>query len=613
MVAARATYSSSTTRQADRPKLYMLVFGVSLVLAAVTASALLAVTSSHIQASSLQAVVSRDRALVALFVRDHLLASDFGGRSLSAGRAATLERQLEALTSSDAILRIALLDQQGRVVAADAADLQGTILSVPLVDAALNGEPSATLQDPEVATIPGPAMAPSSVIEEYLPIIGNGAQLGVVAMWRDASSVLAGIARAQGDVLVVTLAAAAILAVLLFMVFRAAQARLARQHEQLVAATSEDPLTGLLNHGAVVSLLAAAVEASGRRDDRIAVALIDIDNFRLLNDTHTHSAGDDVLVRVADLLPVGTREHDWIARYGPDEFLLVRADSGAAEMEAVAAGLREQLVSLEVQFGDSERLPVTVSVGIAVMPDHADAVTELLAAAAAALAEAKLSGGNRVQVARRADPNAPAAPFNVLQGLVIAVDAKDRYTRRHSEDVARYATFLGRRLGLDDAALESLHLSGLLHDVGKIGVPDNILRKPAKLSAEEYEVFKRHVSLGDSIVRDLPNIDLVRAGIRTHHERWDGQGYLAGLEGGEIPLIGRILAVADAFSAMTTSRPYRKAVGITEALKRLGDAAGTQLEESLVAAFIKGIETAPDAPMPGDDAGLIWLPASRVA
>jgi len=613
MVAARATYSSSTTRPANRPKLYMLVFGVSLVLVAVTASALLAVTSSHIKTFSLNAVVSRDRALVALFVRDHLLASDFGGGSLSASRSATLEQQLDALTSSDAILRIALLDQQGRVVVADARELRGTILSAPLVDAALVGDPSATLQDLEGTTVPGPAMAHSAVIEEYLPIIGDGTQLGVVALWRDASSVLAGIALAQRDVLLVTLAAAVMLAVLLFMVFRAAQVRLARQHEQLVAATQEDPLTGLLNHGAVVSLLAAAVESSGRRDDRIAVALIDIDNFRLLNDTHTHGAGDNVLLRVAGLLPIGTREHDWIARYGPDEFLLVRSDSGAAEMEVLAVALREQLTSLEVQFGDSERLPVTVSVGIAVMPDHAGAVTDLLAAAAAALAEAKLSGGNRVQVARRADPNAPAAPFNVLQGLVIAVDAKDRYTRRHSEDVARYAIFLGRRLGLDDAALESLHLSGLLHDVGKIGVPDSILRKPGKLSVEEYEVFKRHVSLGDSIVRDLPNIDLVRAGIRTHHERWDGQGYLAGLEGGEIPLIGRILAVADAFSAMTTSRPYRKAVDVTEALKRLGDAAGTQLEESLVAAFIKGIETAPDAPMPGDDAGLIWLPASRVA
>jgi len=202
---------------------------------------------------------------------------------------------------------------------------------------------------------------------------------------------------------------------------------------------------------------------------------------------------------------------------------------------------------------------------------------------------------------------------STLKVLSAALDTKDQNTHGHCERVARLTLTLAREMGVPNERLVDMERGALLHDVGKIGVPDSILRKPGKLSVEEYEVFKRHVSLGDSIVRDLPNIDLVRAGIRTHHERWDGQGYLVGLEGGEIPLIGRILAVADAFSAMTTSRPYRKAVDVNEALNRLGDAAGTQLEASLVAAFITGIETAPDAPMPGDDAGLIWLPASRVA
>ena len=113
-------------------------------------------------------------------------------------------------------------------------------------------------------------------------------------------------------------------------------------------------------------------------------------------------------------------------------------------------------------------------------------------------------------------------------------------------------------------------------------------------------MFKQHVALGDAIVRDVPNVELVRAGIRHHHERWDGKGYLEGLEGEEIPIIGRILAVADAFSAMTTTRPYRRALPVEEALKRLGDAAGTQLEERWCVAFIEGLETDADAPMPGE-------------
>ena len=153
----------------------------------------------------------------------------------------------------------------------------------------------------------------------------------------------------------------------------------------------------------------------------------------------------------------------------------------------------------------------------------------------------------------------------------------------------------------------------MLHDIGKIGIPDVILRKPSKLTADEYDIFQQHVALGDAIVRDVPNADVVRAGIRHHHERWDGNGYLAGLEGTEIPMIARVLAVADAFSAMTTTRPYRKALPVSEALKRLGDAAGTQLQEELVAEFITGIETAPDAPIPGDEATTIWRPELWVA
>ena len=197
--------------------------------------------------------------------------------------------------------------------------------------------------------------------------------------------------------------------------------------------------------------------------------------------------------------------------------------------------------------------------------------------------------------------------------VVFAIDTKDRYTKRHSEDVARYAVFLAARLGLEPDLRRTIHLAGLLHDVGKIGIPDHLLRKPGKLTADEFDVFKQHVALGDAIVRDIPNVDLVRAGIRHHHERWDGGGYLEGREGDDIPIIARVLAVADAFSAMTTTRPYRKALDVGEALKRLGDAAGGQLEEDLVVAFIAGMETAPDAPMPDERPASIWRPAEWVA
>jgi HD-GYP domain-containing protein (c-di-GMP phosphodiesterase class II) len=229
---------------------------------------------------------------------------------------------------------------------------------------------------------------------------------------------------------------------------------------------------------------------------------------------------------------------------------------------------------------------------------------------AVTLQEARASGGDAIRVAGSSEVEPETRTFDVFQGLIFAVDTKDRYTKQHSEDVARYGVFLAGRLGLDPDVIATIRVAGLLHDVGKIGVPDHILRKPGTLTPAEYDIVKQHVALGDLIVRDLPDVDVIRAGVRHHHERWDGDGYLDRLSGDDIPLVARILAVGDAFSAMTTTRPYRKAMTIHEALRRLEDAAGTQLEERLVTLFVEGIETAADAPLPGADVGSLrlWTP-----
>jgi putative nucleotidyltransferase with HDIG domain len=215
-----------------------------------------------------------------------------------------------------------------------------------------------------------------------------------------------------------------------------------------------------------------------------------------------------------------------------------------------------------------------------------------------------VSGGDTLRVAEaRRTLSLTVQTFDVLQGLVIAVDTKDHYTRRHSEDVARYVDFIAELLGLDRETRLALHTAGLLHDIGKIGIPDVILRKPGQLTAEEQAIVRQHVALGEMIVRDLPNLPIVQAGIRSHHERWDGKGYLAGIAKEEIPLVARILAVGDAFSAMTTSRPYRKAVSTEEALRRLGDAAGSQLDEQIVRTFLDGFASAAHPPLPVDATG----------
>jgi diguanylate cyclase (GGDEF)-like protein/putative nucleotidyltransferase with HDIG domain len=404
-------------------------------------------------------------------------------------------------------------------------------------------------------------------------------------------------------------------AALLFLIFRSAQGRITRQTTQLLESTRRDPLTGLLNHGAMVGELALGIEAARKADMAIGVALLDIDGFRLLNDTYGHDAGDAALQLLAskleELLPASAP----CARYGPDEFLVMTPAADVAELEPMIDRIRTSLVDASLQFDASERIPITISAGIAVFPVHASSVTEILSVVALTVQEAKASGGDAVRVAGN-EPEATSEmkAFDTLQGLVIAIDTKDRYTKRHSEDVARYSVFIAHQLGLDEEFRRNIWNAGLLHDIGKIGIPDVVLRKPGALTDAEYETVKQHVALGDAIVRNIEAVDVVRAGVRHHHERWDGHGYLHRLAGEDIPLIARILAVGDAFSAMTTTRPYRKALPLEEALKRLGDAAGTQLEERLVAAFITGIETVPDAPLPGVETGTpIWVPSIRVA
>ena len=596
--------------------LLALVFGVVLVLVGVTASALVAVASEHLAKATLRSVVTRDASLVELFVNGNLRASDLDSDGPSEARVDEISGLLGALSDRDAIVRVEIRDADGHVLVSDAADVIGLDGGVSAgMRAALDMAPIAVLVEAgrDVGAVGGLPNA-GGMVEEYLPIVdANDRPLAVIALWRDASELMASLDATRRDVMLVTLVAGVLLAGMLFLVFRAAQARLTAQHRQILAATRSDALTGMLNHGAVVALLADELESARAQETVIGVALLDVDNFRLFNTTHGHDAADQVLLRVSELVRrEGANGH--VARYGPDEFLIVLPGSEIAEMEAAVGRLRTDLEAESVQFGDSEALPISVSVGICAYPEHAASVTELLTVAAVALSEAKGGGGNSVRVAQIGEEDrVVSGSFDVLQGLVIAVDTKDRYTKRHSEDVARYAVFLAQRMGLDEEMLRTIQLAGLLHDIGKIGIPDVILRKPSKLTANEYGMFQQHVALGDAIVRDVPNVDLVRAGIRHHHERWDGDGYLEGLEGEEIPVIGRVLAVADAFSAMTTTRPYRKALPISEALKRLGDAAGTQLQEELVTAFITGIETEADAPLPGEEPTQLWRPELWVA
>jgi len=605
--------------RARRPLLLLLVFGAFLAIIGITATAQAILVSLHFSTGTLNTIVASDSATVRAVLNQTLQLRDLDAATGSAadGDRAALEHELASLTGPREILRAELRSLDGTILAASDPGLAGVQAGPAAADVVRSGVPTvALLPVADAAAGPGELGSPT-VLREFLPISTGGQVRAVVGIWRDAVPILARLDEIRRDIVLVTLTAALVTAVLLFLIFRAAQSRLTRQTAALVEATQLDPVTESLNHGALVGHLAARIEGAREAGTTLGVALVDIDNFRLLNDTHGHRAGDEALLAVAGELRRQLPAGAVMGRYGPDEFLVVAPAASVVDLEPAIGRLRTALADLSLQFEATERLPITVSAGLCTFPEHGASVTVLLATAARTLEEAKASGGDAIVVAGAAvaeSTEGGTSGFDVLHGLVLAVDTKDRYTKRHSEDVARYSVFLARRMGLEPDLIRSIHVAGLLHDVGKIGIPDTILRKPGKLTAAEYDVVKQHVALGDMIVRDVPDIEIVRAGIRHHHERWDGDGYLDRLEGEGIPLIARVLAVGDAFSAMTTTRPYRKALDLREALTRLEDAAGTQLDEDLVRSFVAGIETDADAPLPGTDVGgrEIWLPG-RVA
>ena len=601
-----------------RPVLYLIVFSAFMLIVAFTAAGQALLVTADTSAAMMNSAVGSDAALVRGFVTVNLHRDDVGVGGPSVERQAALNLGLRLLVSDENILQTAIILPDGTVLAAsDAVAVGRRARLTPGFERALvsHGVEATMVHSAQSGALT--RLTSPDVIEEYLPIISDGQVLAVAAVWRDAVPLLAQLEESRLHVVLVVLTGGLVSLVLLFFVFRAAQRRLSRQAEQLVEATRRDPLTGALNHGALVAELTDRIEAVKQSGTGgVAVALLDIDNLTSLNDTYGHEAGDLALAMVASATDKQVEGGASWGRYGPDEFLIIAHGRAVAELETTVQTLRVALVDLSLSFDSSERLPLTISAGIAGYPSNGESVTSLLAEVSKTLDAAKASGGDTIRVANALDQDrADAGRFDILQGLIIAVDTKDRYTRRHSEDVARYADFLGACLGLDQGFRSVLQRAGQLHDVGKIGIPETILRKPGPLTAEEFEIVKQHVSLGDLIVRDLPDIDQIRAGIRHHHERWDGNGYLHRLAGEEIPLVARILAVGDAFSAMTSTRPYRKALTIEEALRRLEDAAGSQLDATLVAAFVTGIRTADDPPMPGSTSAptQLWSPTNQVA
>ena len=365
---------------------------------------------------------------------------------------------------------------------------------------------------------------------------------------------------------------------------------------RLYDASRTDPLTKLPNRRGFRELLDLELERARRGATRMAVVVGDVDHFKEVNDRSGHHVGDMVLQRVARLLDGGKRQLDAAARVGGEEFALILPDTDDSEALVVAERLR---CALREEFVD-DTVPITISFGIAAYPEHGETAASLLRAADDALYGAKESGRNGTVIhseALQGMVHEGAAKRDiegerfvaVMLDLAEAVDLRFSGSARHSETVGRYAEMMARELGLPEPRIGRVRLAGLLHDIGKLGVPDAILQKPGKLTAQEFELIKQHPELGAQIL-EHPRLADVRAWVAAHHERPDGRGYPLGLSGAAIPLEARIVAVADAYEAMTSDRAYRTSIGHTAAHAELRRCAGSQFDPVVVEAFLALLE-----------------------
>jgi diguanylate cyclase (GGDEF)-like protein len=358
-----------------------------------------------------------------------------------------------------------------------------------------------------------------------------------------------------------------------------------------------DPLTGLGNHRHFHERLARELEHALRCGRPLALCLVDIDDFKRVNDHFGHPAGDRVLSQVATRL----RQSGEAFRLGGDEFAVLLPGSEDGQALTAANSIVERISRLD--FGQLG--PVTVSAGIALAPQHARQRDELLHLVDTALYRAKEEGKNRAEVyrpdvvelaelKRLAGAQDRAARLRAAANLANAVDARDVYSGNHSQRVAELAVRLAARIGLSREEIELTQLAGSLHDLGKLALPENLLRKPAPLTEPEWSVLKEHASLGSRMLESL-GIGSVAEWVLHHHERWDGTGYPDGLAGTEIPLGARILFVADAFDAMTSGGLYGKACSPNDALSELVLCAGTQFDPSVVEALAAELDQAAPA------------------
>ena len=354
-----------------------------------------------------------------------------------------------------------------------------------------------------------------------------------------------------------------------------------------------DELTGLLNRRSLDEMIDSEINRHSRYGGVFSLAILDLDSFKSFNDSYGHLAGDQLLKQVGYIIKGAVRASDQAFRYGGDEFAILLPQTTIDAASQVTERVRKKIAK-KVEAGN---IKITASIGLASWPADGIGKTDIIAAADVTLYRAKRSGGNQIHrasgpllaldvIESSSEDSVDNRTLSIIYSLAETVDARSQSPHGHSEKVTECTLALAEALKLEPADISRLETCATLHDIGKIGISEEILSKPGSLTAEEWEEVKTHPQLGATIVSRVPQLAPCAPGIRHHHEWYDGSGYPDGIKGDEIPLEARILAIADAFAAMTSERSYSDTLSYEDALEEIRRGAGKQFDPELVKSFL---------------------------
>ncbi|MHB1341136.1 MAG: diguanylate cyclase [Coriobacteriia bacterium] len=384
-----------------------------------------------------------------------------------------------------------------------------------------------------------------------------------------------------------------VIAVGLAIVVAARQGSSAVENEALFRSSVNDPLTDLYGHRYFHERLQLDLDLAARHGDEVSIVVLDLDEFSRINNVWGHARGDEVLRQAACAVRSACRAIDAVCRIGGDEFAMILSGTGCDEAQVVCERAREALTAVRCPDGR----PLTASLGVAVYPTDGSDRNELVRRADGAVYWAKYHGKNRIVVFDESVVEALSAEerlaklekethLSTVRALAAAVDARDPLTQFHSRNVAILSVMLGQELELDEDKMRLLEVAALLHDIGKIGISDRVLRKKGPLTPAELRHVREHPALGEKILSST-HLDEILPWVRHHHERYDGSGYPDGMVAEHIPFESRLLSICDAYDAMTSGRPYRSALSSTAAIQELDLCIGTQFDPALTEAFIR--------------------------